>query len=53
LAQQKMLAKGWGRVAETRAPRGYIVFAVEKKADRISLRDDLFEASRADAVGVF
>jgi hypothetical protein len=53
LAQQKMLAKGWGRVAETRVPRGYIVFAVEKKADRISLRDDLFEASRADAVGVF
>jgi hypothetical protein len=27
-----MLAKGWGRVAETRAPRGYIVFAVEKKS---------------------
>ena len=25
----------------------------QKKADRISLRDDLFEASRADAVGVF
>ncbi len=26
---------------------------MQKKSDRISLRDDLFEASRADAVGIF
>jgi hypothetical protein len=36
------------------ARRAVILFLrSKKKADRISLRDDLFEASRADAVGVF